>query len=170
MAPRQPKCIVCLNVAVPEDVTIRLYDPDLNHVPLVGAVEYLRDVGLTGTVRQLEARALAHRRHVQRWLDGGGAIAPAKIEAGVSRIPAAPVNATWLDTNQQGMNIGLRALGEINELIGAGMLGPKELVSVARLGQTAATKRADLEMKGQLRRQENMARLAAGFRKPAEVA
>lgn len=164
LAPRQPKCPVCTLVASPEDVTIRLFGPDLTHLPTEGAVAYLRDVGLEGTIRQLQAKVLVHRRHVDRFLEAGGAVAPAKLVEGVSRIRPPVGDTRWVDVNQQGMDIGATAMQILAARLDA--LEPRELIAVANLGQAAAAKRADLEVKGHLRKAEQLARLAAGIRRP----
>lgn len=167
-APRHPKCRVCTLVAVPQDVTIRLYDPELAHIPLEGAVEYLRAVGLSGTNRQLQAMAITHRRHVDKWMERGAAVAPALIEQGVQRI-AAPIGDTrWVDLNQSGMDLGAQANAKLRERIATGGMEDKDLVSIARMGQGAAKTRAELEMKGALKRAQEIAKLASGFSKPAE--
>lgn len=170
LAPRRPKCRACLHVATIEDLTLRLYDPDLNPLPLAGGVEYLRSVGMDGTKRQLEAIALAHRRHVDKFIERGGAIAPAQIADGVTRLPPPAGDTRWLDLNQVGMNVGLSALSEIATRLQSGAMEDKDVIAVAKLGQTAAAKRADLELKGALKRAESIARLASGFSQPPETA
>jgi hypothetical protein len=166
LAPRKPKCRACLHVASIEDLTMRLYDEELNPLPLEGAVEYLKTVNLDGTKRQLEAIALTHRRHVDKFLERGGAVAPAQIEDGVTRIPAAAGPSRWVDVNQGGMDVGMTAIGIIETRLQSGAMEDKDVIAVAKLGQTAAAKRADLEMKGALKRAESIARLASGFASP----
>lgn len=169
-APRKRSCRVCELVAMPEDVTIRLYDPDLVWLPLEGAVEYLQGVGLSGTSRQLNAVALTHRRHVDKFIAAEGAVAPADTAEGMSRIPRPIGRTTWVDVNQRGMDIGRTALDALEERLKIpDAIATKDLVAVANLGQSAAAKRADLEMKGQLRRAEALAQIASGFRKPEEA-
>lgn len=161
LAPRMPKCQVCTLVASPMDVTIRLYDPDLNHLPFDGGLEYLRSVGLAGTKRMLMAKLLQHRRHVDHWLaKSAGAVAPAQIAEGVSRIER-PLPTTWVDANQQGIDVGSAAL----TILGNGLetLEARELIAVAKIGQSAAGVRASLEMKGAIKRAEEISRLASGF-------
>lgn len=166
LAPRRPKCRACLHVAVIEDLAYRLYDPELKPLPLAGAVEYLRAVGLGGTKRQLEAIALTHRRHIDAFLERGGAVAPAQIAEGVSRIPAAVGNTAWVDVNQSGMDIGMAALGMLSERVRTGGMEDKDLISVAKLGQAAASTRASLEIKGALKRAQSIGQLASGFKRP----
>lgn len=168
-APRSPRCRVCELVAVPADVTIRLYDPELRPLPLEGAVEYLQAVGLTGTKRQIQAIALTHRHHVDQWVRAGGAVAPAQAD-GVSRLPPPPSNARWVDVNQQVMNTGLQASELIAERLAVtpDLIEMRDLVAIQAGGHAAAAKRADLEMKGVLRQQQAMARLAAGLDEPED--
>jgi hypothetical protein len=168
LAPRQPKCRACALVATIEDLTIRLYDPELNPLPVAGAVEYLRAVGLSGTNRQLQAIALSHRRHVDKWMERGGAIAPAQIAEGVSRIPQPIGNTGWVDLTQRGMDAGSEALRIIAERMRTGAMEDKDVIAVAKLGQVAASKRADLELKGALKRAESIARLASGIARPVD--
>lgn len=168
LAPRNAKCRCCQLVATIEDVTIRLYDPELNPLPVIGAVEYLRSVGLTGTNRQLQAFALSHRRHVDKWLERGAAIAPADLADGVSRIPAPMGNTRWLDVNQQGMDIGAQAATLLIDRMQSGGMEDKDLISVAKLGQNAAMTRATLELKGAIKRKAMELQLASGFKRPEQ--
>lgn len=149
---------------------MRLFDEDLNHLPIKGAVEYLRAVGLEGTRRQLEAIAMTHRRHVDKFLARGAAVAPAQIAEGVTRIPPPVGNTRWLDANQSGIDVGMSALGQIATRLQSGAMEDRDVIAVAKLGQTAASKRADLELKGALKRAESIARLASGFSLPPETA
>lgn len=158
-APRASHCFVCRGVASPVDVTMRLFDAELNDLPVEGAVKYLRLVGYEGTARSLAARALMHRRHVRKWLDQGGQVAPAGVDQGISRIePLGDVG--WVDHNQKVINVGDRALDLIAAELGS--YEATEKIAVARMGSAAANSRANLEMKGAIRRQEEMDRLAAG--------
>jgi len=166
LAPRRPKCRVCTLVSSPEDVTIRLFDSDLQHLPIKGAVDYLRAVGIEGTRRQVQTIALSHRLHIDHFLEAGGTVAPAQIADGMTRIPAPIGDAGWIDVNRQGMNVGLTALQIISERMNAGNMADSDLISVAKLGQVAASKRADLEIKGSIKRAESIAKLAAGFAPP----
>lgn len=170
LAPRDRRCRACELVATIEDLAYRLFDPEMNPLPLAGAIEYLQAVGLTGTARQLQAIALRHRRHIEKWIERGSAIAPAQIEDGLSRIPAPAGNTSWVDVNQQGMNAGLTALQQIAGRMQTGTMEDKDLIAVAKIGQGAATVRATLEMKGALKRAEAIARLASGLSKPQEPA
>jgi len=169
LAPRSSKCRACALVATIEDLTLRLYDPDLNVLPVTGAIEYLRSVGIAGTTRQLQAIALSHRRHVDKFLERGAAVAPALIEEGLSHIPPPMGDVKWVDVNQRGMDVGASALVLLEQRIRAGGMEDKDVISAAKLGQTAAHKRAELEMKGAMKRAESIARLAAGISKPAEA-
>jgi hypothetical protein len=162
---------VCDLIAVPADVTIRLYDEQLNPLPLDAAIEYLRAVGFAGTQRNLKANALRHRRHVDRFIARAGAVAPAQIlEEGLSRLPAPIANAKWVDVNQAVLNTGLQA----SEIIAARLrtdadaIEVRDLVAIQASGSAAASKRAELELKGLLRRGESIARIAAGIDRPVE--
>jgi hypothetical protein len=169
LAPRHSPCRVCDLVAVQGDVTLRLFDAELNPLPLESAVEYLRAVGFTGTIRQLQAFALTHRRHVQRFIDQEGAMAPAQAE-GISRIAAPIGKAAWVDVNQAVMNTGLQASEIIAERLRtrAEAMEVRDLVAIQASGSAAASKRADLELKGLLKRGESIARIAAGIDRPVE--
>ena len=148
---------------------MRLYDPELNILPFTGAVEYLRSVGISGTTRQLQAMVEAHRRHVEKFIARGAQVAPAQIAEGVSRIPPPMGDTRWVDVNQRGMDLGMSAMGILEQRINAGGMEDKDLIAAAKLGQTAATTRATLEMKGSIKRAEAIARLAAGMDNPAEA-
>ncbi len=170
LAPRVSACRVCQLVAVPGDVTLRLFDADLNPLPLAAATEYLRAVGFAGTERQLNAFALTHRRHVEKFIAHEGAIAPAQIaEEGVSRLAAPIEKASWVDVNQAVMNTGMQA----SEIIAQRLRNPdlievRDLVAIQASGSAAASKRAELELKGLLKRGESIARIAAGRDRPPE--
>lgn len=157
-------------MATIEDLAYRLFDPEMTPLPLAGAVEYLQTVGLTGTARQLQAIALRHRRHIEKWAERGASIAPAQIAEGVSRIPAVAGNTRWVDGNQQGMDLGTAAGNIIAERLRAGSMEDKDVISVLKVGQNAVAVRASLEMKGALKRAEAIARLASGFGSPQEPA
>lgn len=166
MAPREAKCPVCTLVASPEDVTIRMYEQDtLEHLPTDAAVMYLRRVGIEGTARQLKAKVLRHRHHVDQFLNRGGAVAPAQIVEGISRIEPLPP-AAWVDTNQAGINLGMAAIGRLAEKLPN--LDARDLIAVAKIGQTAAVARATLESKGEIKRAERIAALASGFARAPE--
>lgn len=166
LAPRHPKCSICKAVASIEDVTLRMYDADLNHLPITGAREYVQAIGVDGTVKALDQRLRAHRKHVDRFLERGAAVAPAQFEDGVSRIPPATGPVGWLDVNQQGMDIGNAANAVLLSRLLAGGMEDKDVIAAAKLGQGAAMKRAELELKGALKRAQSIARLAAGFAPP----
>ena len=167
-APRQRTCRVCTLVAVPEDVTIRLYDRELEHLPLDGAAEYLSAVGLAGTERQLKAIATIHRRHVDRYILHSGASAPAQITEGLSRIAAPIGDVSWVDVNQGVMAAGAQATAVLAQRLRTEpeQFENRDLVAVMAVGGSAATMRANAEMKGQIRRAEAYAKLASGLRRP----
>jgi hypothetical protein len=169
LAPRARRCRACELVATIEDLAYRLFDPELNPLPLKGAVEYLATVGLTGTSRQLQAIALRHRRHIEQWIERGAAIAPAQSMDGVTRIPPPIGDARWVDVNQGGMTVGMTALGQIAARLSSGTMDDKDVIAVAKLGQNAAATRAALELKGSIKRAESIARLASGLATPEGV-
>lgn len=170
-APRVSACRVCQLVAVPGDVTLRLFDEELNLVPLDAAVEYLRAVGFAGTNRQIQAFALTHRRHVEKFIEHAGAVAPAQIvEDGLSRLPVASEKARWVDVNQRVMDTGMQASEIIAQRLRDAPQGIeiRDLVAIQASGSAAASKRAELEMKGQLRKAEALARIASGLDRPPD--
>lgn len=170
-APRRKGCHICELVASPETVTMYLIDENLVRLPLAGAIDYQREVGLTANERQLKANAIGHRRHVEKWMtEARGAIAPADPSnggSGVIRIPAPTGPSNWLDATQQGMDVGVRALALIDQKLP--LMENAELIAVAKIGQNAATTRATLEMKGAVKRMEAITALASGLRKPSEA-
>lgn len=171
LAPRVSACRVCQLVAVPGDVTLRLFDEALNLLPLDAAVEYLRATGFAGTKRQLQAFSLTHRRHVEQFIAKDGAVAPAQIVAeGLTRMAPPGENAKWVDVNQAVMNTGMQASELIAQRLrnNGDTVEVRDLVAIAASGSAAAAKRAELEMKGQLRRAEAMARIASGRDRPVE--
>lgn len=159
LAPRRSTCKVCILVADPGAVTELLYDAALDHTPPRPALEYLRSVGIAVTERNLRAMVAGHRRHVDKFLDRGGNVAPAQFVDGISRID--PKRTSWVELNQQGMNAGASALDILKDRLQH--MEDKDLISVARMGQAAASTRASLEMKGAMKRAEEIARLAAGL-------
>jgi hypothetical protein len=171
LAPRVSACQVCQLVAVPGDVTLRQFDEELHPLPMGAAVEYLRAVGFAGTDRQIKARALTHLRHVEKFIQHGGALAPAQDQAdGISRLSAPITKAGWVDVNQSVMNTGLQASEIIAERLrsNAAAIDFKDLVAAQAQGSNAASKRAELELKGLLKRGEKIGRIAAGIDRPAE--
>jgi len=171
LAPRVSACRVCQLVAVPGDVTLRLFDEELAPVPLDAAIEYLRATGFAGTTRQLQAFALTHRRHVEQFIEHDGAISPAQIiEPGTTRLPVAPEKARWVDVNQRVMDTGMQASEIIAQRLrdNAEGIEVRDLVAIQASGSAAASKRAELEMKGALKMAQATARIAAGLDRPVE--
>jgi len=165
-APRVRPCRVCRDVASPGDVTIRLYDRDLSHLPAVGAIEYLQGVGFSGSRRTLAGAVERHRKHVDEFLARDGATAPA--QDGVTRIPAPVGDVGWVDVNQGVMSAGAEATAILTDRIRtAGVdMATKDLTAIMNSGASAATMRAAAEMKGQLRRAEALSKLASGYKRP----
>lgn len=165
-APRVSNCKVCTQVASPADVTIRLYDRDLTHLPHAGAIEYLRSVGMSGSHTALLGATRRHRNHIDEFIARDGATAPAEV----IRIPAPVGDVGWVDVNQGVMTAGAEATAILQERIrtrGADM-DTKDLTAIMNSGSTAASMRASAEMKGQLRKAEALAKLASGFQKAPE--
>lgn len=170
LAPRWSKCYLCRNVASIEDVTMRLFDEQLNRLPTRGALDYLKTLVMDGTDKTLRQRVLRHRDHVQKWLDAGAVVVPGQVVEGVSRIPEPTGPVRWIDANQRGMDVGQRALEVLEErLRNPFMMEDKDVIAAAKLGQSAARTRADLEIKGALRRADQIGRLASGFAPPTEA-
>jgi hypothetical protein len=165
-APKVHPCRVCDLVASPADVTIRLYDAQLNHLPEAGAIEYLQAVGMSGTQRNLRAMALRHRHHVDQFIARDGATAPA--QEGVTRIPAPIGNVSWVDMNQSAMNVGAQATAILEARLRTAPDGieTKDLLGVVGVASSAASARAKAEMSGQIKRAEAFARLASGIKRP----
>lgn len=146
--PRTPRCAVCRSVAHLEDVALRLFDENGNRRKPADAIAYLRGIGMGGTDEAIRRRVDVHRKHIERWLASGVEVySPAAAEAKVIRVnPDDRGPARWLDVQQRGMDIGDEALRILAQRLGT--MEDKELIAVAKLGQTAASKRADLEAKG----------------------
>jgi hypothetical protein len=165
-APKVHPCRVCDLVASPGDVTIRLYDSDLNWLPLDGAMEYLQSVGFAGTKRNLKAAATRHRYHVDKFIARNGDTAPA--QENVTRIPAPVGNVGWVDVNQGVMGLGAQATAILEERLrtSPGEIETRDLLGVVSVGSSAASARAKAEMSGQIKRAEAFARLASGINRP----
>lgn len=149
LAPRKRQCSICKAVAHLEDVAIRLWDEHGNALPPKAALEYLRGIGMGGTDQAIRDRIKTHRTHVEKWMSEGAVTvySPARAESKVIRVDDTPRGPSrWLDVQQQGMDIGSEALRLLADRLGT--MEDKELIAVAKMGQSAASKRADLEAKG----------------------
>lgn len=183
LAPRSSKCMTCSVVADLSDIAIRLWEEDGTRIPAGTwrAAEYLESIGLEGPKRNLEKRMQTHRRHVERFMARPSqAIAPMQLIPGGKKDDAAAAvdpktiqryippekrgPSRWVDVQQNGMDVGNDALAIIEQRLRSGMMEDKDIISVAKLGQTAASKRGDLEAKGRrLNQVDELIRMAAGM-------
>jgi hypothetical protein len=172
LAPRSTACLVCKEVADLADVAIRLWFEDGERIPagVRRAGEYLKKIGIAGSKRALEARVETHRDHAERYINGDRdrvSIIPfpgsGEIVTGEALAePRGP--ARWLDVQQDAMDIGRDAMSSLAVKLREGTLKPGEIVSVAKLGNAAAGKRADLEAKGRkLNQMDELLQLFAGL-------
>lgn len=161
LVPRKAGCFICERVANPEDVTTRLFSPDGIRLQGRGAydaaVSYLRGMGPTASKSIRVNRLKVHGEHVELSMRGGQPALPGSL------MPVQPPGpAYWLDVNQNAINVGNDALGEISRRMPE--MEDKELVAVAKIGVTAAQKVGDWEAKGRkLAQIGDLIRLASGF-------
>lgn len=159
LVPRDRRCGICKSVAKIEDVTVRLFDPEHNPLPPKEAVDYLRSIGRSGSYEALSKQVKTHQKHVAKALAGDGEVAP------VSRMePMVPVGGapTWLSLNEAAVDTGMDALSMLRARLDA--MDDRDLIAVAKLGQTASSKRGDWEAKGrQLNQMDSLIKLAAGL-------
>lgn len=162
LAPRNRRCIVCNSVSDLADVNLRLLDASGNRLGIKEAAEYMRQFPGWHEVKPatLAGRLFQHRKHVERYLRSHdtAAVAPAQMGT-VTRIGERE-DASWLSIQQAAMNVGRDALGLIASRLET--FEPKEQIAVARLGVSTAAKRADLEIKGHVRRSAGRMRIASG--------
>jgi len=162
LVPRKAGCWVCDKLASSEDVTVRLFSPDgirlQGRGAYANAAGYITGMGYTFPRDLLNRRLKAHGEHVEVSMLGGE---PVVRPGNLTRLdPAGP--AHWLDVNQNAVNVGNDALGEIARRMPE--MEDKELVAVAKLGVTAAQKVGDWEAKGRkLAQIGDLIRLASGF-------
>lgn len=162
LAPRQRKCTVCAEITAVEDVTLRLIDSEGNAI-LKGTAEaakYLRSIGMAGTPQRIYNLLVTHRKHVLRWfrqqrtraletgVETDGVVVPMQVENGVQRIPAPTGDVRWLDVMQQGMDLGSEALRQAMSRLTSGEMEDKDVISLAKMGVSTATTRANIELKG----------------------
>lgn len=178
LAPRQKRCALCNEVTAIEDVTWRLLDAEGNTI-LKGtreAAQYLRSIGMAGTPQALLNRLVLHRRHVLRWfraqrirametgVETDGVVVPMQVENGVQRIPPPTGDVRWLDVMQSGMDLGSEALRQAMSRLTSGDMEDKDVISLAKLGVTTATTRANIELKGRKASGiDELLKLAAGM-------
>lgn len=163
LAPRVRTCVVCKEVGALEHVALLLYDADITHLPTKPVTEYLRSLGMAGTPQVLYNRAVAHRKHVDRWMARGGHVIPADADGGVVRVIPAMGPQRWLDVNQSAMDLGNEALRDLNARLASGELETRDVIALAKLGVGAANTRGALEQKGRaLNGIDRLLQLAAG--------
>ena len=167
LSPRSTTCTVCRDVRELVDVNLRLWDEDGDRIPS-GHLEvgrYLKSIGLAGSDRALVARAQRHRDHCERYADGQRRNVSAAPEAEVIVPKLGP--ARWLDVQQDAMDAGRAALARLQTRLESGTMEDKDVIALAKLGTTAAGKRADLEAKGRkLSQMDELLQLAAGLVNP----
>jgi len=170
LAPRSKACWVCKNVASPEDVTLRLIGATGMDLPTKDAIEYLTGIGHSAVKATWVERLKRHRGHVRRSMEAPGplAIAPAKVELGaVTRVESLGGAPSWVRAPERAIDLGLEAQAVLAERLED--MGDTDLISVARLGITAAGKMGDWEAKGRRMHQVDvLMRLASGFTTPSE--
>ncbi len=165
LVPRSDRCWVCRNVAVVEDVTVRLFDSETGaRLNSTAAVEYLRAIGYTKLRdRTLREHLGRHVRHVEAAMQVSTPAAPSNL----TRLAPEGGPARWLDVNQQAMDVGMDALRSLHARLPD--MGDRELVAVARMGVGAAQKHGDWEAKGRkLAQVDAIIRLAAGLSGPTD--
>lgn len=160
LVPRLSSCWICEKVATPEDVTVRLFSEDgvrrQGRGAYAAASAYVRGMGYSMSNDALQRRLARHGEHVELAMNGG----PAAPGALVPLAPPGP--AYWLDVNQNAVNVGNDALGEIARRMPE--MEDRELVAVAKIGVTAAQKVGDWEAKGRKMAQiGDLIRLASGM-------
>ena len=163
LAPRAASCVVCREVAAVEHVAMLMFSEDGSHLPLKAAASYIRSIGMAGSPQTLHNRALSHRRHIDAWIGRGGAVAPMDLESGISRVPAPAGPVRWLDAQQNAIDLGNEALRDLAARLSAGALESGEVISLAKLGVSAANTRGSMEQKGKaLNGIDRLLQLAAG--------
>lgn len=163
LAPRSRTCRACREVAAVEHVTALLFSEDLDHLPLRGAADYLRSIGVTGTPGQINGMAKQHRAHVESWIRAGGALAPMQGDGGVVRVPPPSGPTRWLDANQAAIDLGNEALRDLASRLAGGTMETHEVIALAKLGVGAASTRGSMEQRGKaLTGIDRLLQLAAG--------
>ncbi|HUT78004.1 MAG TPA: hypothetical protein VM285_09975 [Polyangia bacterium] len=164
LSPRFSQCLVCREIAHPEDVTMRVLDEDGKRIGLKEAVRYVKSIGLAGSPAALTKSVTRHRQHVETWINRGAVAAPTS-PSGVSTVPPKTGPARWLDVNQAQMEVGLEATRLAYERLPA--MEDQDLVAVMRVGALAVNKRGELESRGRsLDQVDALIMLAAGYGTP----
>lgn len=169
LSPRSTRCRVCRDVRELADVNLRLFDEDGGRLEAGTwrVAEYLSSIGVAGTKRALNKRAMIHRDHMERHSRGErvAVVLEPNDPGGVTRLAPPMGPARWLDVNQDAMDGGRGAILKLNQKLEEGTLEPNQLVALAKLGLAAAGKRADIEAKGRrLNQMDELLHLAAGMR------
>lgn len=164
LSPRSTACLICKEVADLADVALRLWDEDGERLSLgpQRVAKYLAAIGVPGSPRALQARAVRHRDHCERYMGGERKLVAADDLVVKIAQPMGP--ARWLDVQQDAMNLGRDALAALAERLRTGGMEDKDIVALAKLGAATAGKRADLEAKGRkLNQMDELLQLAAGL-------
>lgn len=143
---RHPTCWVCRHVSKVEHVTVLLLDEAGQPLPTRPAMEYLASIGHSASRGTWSGRLRSHRAHVLRDLAKGGVVySPVAVH---KIAPVAPQGGppTWVRTPDRAMALGMDALEQLGTRLEE--MGDADLVSVARLGLTAAGMRGAWEAKG----------------------
>jgi hypothetical protein len=167
LTPRSRRCKLCNSVAKIEDVTVRLFDREGKRLPAREAIAYVVSIGLDGSASSVRRWVDAHAQHVQRDMENP----PALIEPG-ALAPVVPAGGDpgWVSVTEQGIAVGMDALSLIKTRMKD--MEDKDLIQVAKMGQTAASKWGDWEAKGRkLNQMDALLKIASGFtRSPEQTA
>jgi hypothetical protein len=160
VAPRGKGCWVCKEVAAPEHVTVLCFDELGQRKPTAEAADYLRSLGLAGTKTLMQRRVSSHMKHVEAYVAAPYPLVPAH---GVRTEPLPHVN--WLSATQGAVDLGMEAQRALAERLASGEMEDHDIVALAKLGVTAASKQGDLEAKGKsIKQVDRLMMLAAGLR------
>jgi hypothetical protein len=163
LAPRVRTCSLCKEVQALEDVAIRLYDEKGRHLRTKPVAEYLRSIGMGGTPQAVYNRIVRHRKHIDAWLTKGAPVVPMQVDEGISRIPAPTGPTSWIDAQQNAIDLGNEALRDLAAQLASGAMETPDVIALAKLGVSAANTRGAMEQKGKaLNSIDQLLRLAAG--------
>ncbi len=141
LARRKAHCTICQRVAAIEDVNARAFDEHgqrrRGYQRLI--IDYLKDIGVPVSRSAVDG----HVKHVAQDL----AAPPRRVLPDrVTPLTPEETPATWYDVTEMSMGLGMEALRDLRARLPE--LDDDALIKVARLGFTAAGKRADLEARG----------------------
>lgn len=138
-------CWICRHVTAVEDVTVRLFDAELRDLPPKGAIGYMQSIGHAAKPATWQGRVAAHRKHVRRSIEKPAAYTPL---GAATLVPVAPEGGlpSWVRAPDRAIDLGMDALTALKERMP--VMEDTDLVSVARLGITAASKMGDWHAKG----------------------